>query len=507
MPARGPVRPGRIKVTWIKLPKAAQAVAAEALRRQEKLPKSKRGGLSRSEAGKQGITSGRARAASIARGELQPAEDLRDFFNRFRSTFERSADKAWEDSKIQQAWDLWGGEPAREAVERALVPRRNPHGFRVEHTKDRLLAWSPGALHNPPGPRSWRAHMPAGDLRRLDALHARMVGAQQRAARAYQLGDYTTAEDEDARADEYAAQLEAVIAHMEGDVADGWWHVRAWGATQERSVHDPWGVVDTDAMMGPIPVHEILASTYGDYLAHKRDPGDSASAFWGQDDRSAYLGHLLRARVNEFYTLLPEVTDDQLIEAAVDSYTVQLQRRERQRKGNPASRDTLYAYAVLWNDLHEELELEFDDFDSLEFVAPEFARRTGMTVLGGGADRIVFDMGGGSVLKLPIGIGGAQANVRECGVWQLWDLEADEARGIELTRKWLAPVLDCDAEGEWLVMAKAFPARSQELPDLSYGSELSEELDELGITDAGPAANWGRLRGGQLVLIDYGTWT
>jgi hypothetical protein len=167
MPARGPVRPGRTNVTWIKLPKAAQVVAARALARQEGLPKSKRGGLSRSAAGKQGITSGRERAASIARGELQPAEDLRDFFNRFRSTFERSADKAWEDSKIQQAWDLWGGEPAREAVQRKLANRSNPGGIRIENTKRRLLAWNPGlgvafgARHNPIDPPTWMYHVTA----------------------------------------------------------------------------------------------------------------------------------------------------------------------------------------------------------------------------------------------------------------------------------------------------------------------------------------------------------
>jgi len=107
-------------VTWVAPPKAAKVIAREALQRQKQLPKSRRGGLSRAEAGAAGITSGRARAESIARGELQPAEDIWAFFSRFRGTFLGAADKAWEQSKVQQAWDLWGGEPMWEAAAKAL---------------------------------------------------------------------------------------------------------------------------------------------------------------------------------------------------------------------------------------------------------------------------------------------------------------------------------------------------------------------------------------------------
>lgn len=114
------MRPGRHKVTWIAPPEAAQVVAREALRRQEALPPSRRGGLTPAKAGQFGITSGRDRARSIAAGELQPAEDLWAFFARFQGTFDAASDKAWEQSKVQQAWDLWGGEPMREAVEKAL---------------------------------------------------------------------------------------------------------------------------------------------------------------------------------------------------------------------------------------------------------------------------------------------------------------------------------------------------------------------------------------------------
>jgi hypothetical protein len=135
-PGYGPVRPGRVP-TWVAPPEAAQAIARHALERQKELAPSRRGGLSKAKAGAAGITSGRERAESIARGDWQPAEDLRDFFNRFQGTYTGSLDKDWEHSKVQQAWDLWGGEPMREAATRRLAAEANP----IAATKRRLLAY------------------------------------------------------------------------------------------------------------------------------------------------------------------------------------------------------------------------------------------------------------------------------------------------------------------------------------------------------------------------------
>lgn len=116
----GPVRRGREHVTWVKPPKAAQEVAAQALTRRAGLAPSRRGGWSRTRAEAAGITSGVERAESIARGEVQPAEDLWAFFARFRGTFEGSQHKRWEDSKVQQSWDLWGSHPMWHAAAAAL---------------------------------------------------------------------------------------------------------------------------------------------------------------------------------------------------------------------------------------------------------------------------------------------------------------------------------------------------------------------------------------------------
>jgi hypothetical protein len=125
----GPSRPGRVP-TWVKPPAAARKLAKEALARREELPPSRRGGLSRSAAAEAGITSGVDRAKSIARGDWQPAEDLRDFFSRFRGTHASAlaAGKAWGRSKVQQSWDLWGGHPMWLAARQALLAEGLPPG-------------------------------------------------------------------------------------------------------------------------------------------------------------------------------------------------------------------------------------------------------------------------------------------------------------------------------------------------------------------------------------------
>lgn len=120
MSGYGPVRRGRVNVTWVKPPVAASSITEVALGRRAKLPPSRRGGLSKSAARRAGITSGVERAESISRGDLQPAEDVVAFFRRFRSTYEDSLDKPWERSKVQQAWDLWGGQPMWDSAEKAL---------------------------------------------------------------------------------------------------------------------------------------------------------------------------------------------------------------------------------------------------------------------------------------------------------------------------------------------------------------------------------------------------
>ena len=112
---------------------AARAIAREALKRREELPRSKRGGLSRAEAAAQGITSGVEQARRIAAGHTMDAAQIHRFFSRFKGMRDDAVlqGKRWEDSKVLQAWDLWGGDPAREAVARLVAKRRNPRKKRT----------------------------------------------------------------------------------------------------------------------------------------------------------------------------------------------------------------------------------------------------------------------------------------------------------------------------------------------------------------------------------------
>ena len=109
-------------------PAAARRVAARALRVRAGLPPSRRGGLSPAEAGRQGIGSGVKRAVDIAAGRDVDAGQVHAFCQRFAGK-EREAERkglTLEESKVRQAWDLWGGWPMCRAAEKAV--RKSPRG-------------------------------------------------------------------------------------------------------------------------------------------------------------------------------------------------------------------------------------------------------------------------------------------------------------------------------------------------------------------------------------------
>jgi hypothetical protein len=172
-------------------------------------------------------------------------------------------------------------------------------------------------------------------------------------------------------------------------------------------------------------------------------------------------------------------------------------------KARVAYRQRMFDLAAAWSELHEELDLEFDEWDSLKQVAPEFTRRTGLGLLGGGSDRIVFDLGDGTVLKLPIGTGGIDGNAHECATWHGHNWDVTPERGRELAARWLAPVVQCDTGGEWMVMQKVAPVDEADLPNLDWGSVADNELGELGIADTRGYMQWGRMPDGRVVLVDY----
>lgn len=91
---------------------AAVEAAKLILARRRIIPRSRRGGTA----------SGVARAQSIARGELQPASEIYDWFERHRRHIERAEreGKRLEQSKALQAAMLWGSWPMYHAARRAL---------------------------------------------------------------------------------------------------------------------------------------------------------------------------------------------------------------------------------------------------------------------------------------------------------------------------------------------------------------------------------------------------
>lgn len=121
------------KKLYIYANQASRKVAARALECRKELPKSKRGGLDPMQAYEEGVGSGVLRARDIVAGKRVNAYQVKAFFDRHRGNYlkAKAAGKRWEDSKILQAWDLWGGEPMRKQVEAAVRKdrRSNPRPF------------------------------------------------------------------------------------------------------------------------------------------------------------------------------------------------------------------------------------------------------------------------------------------------------------------------------------------------------------------------------------------
>lgn len=163
---------------------------------------------------------------------------------------------------------------------------------------------------------------------------------------------------------------------------------------------------------------------------------------------------------------------------------------ETQRVRNPEGSDL----SETWRDVFSDLDLDWEDeWDAEEKAAPEFSRRTGLPLLGAGNTRVVFGIGRDAI-KLPYTSDGPRANRRECAIWE---------KATPEQRQLLAPIVACDPDGRWLVMARAEPVTAQELPALDWGSPVEQTLGALGVTDIAHRAQWGRLPDGRVVVIDY----
>lgn len=110
------------KELYIKPSKSAIRDAKRGLEARKKAPKSKKGGLSAMQAAEEGVGSGVLRARDIVAGKKVNAYQVKAFFDRHRQNYLNAKLKGLkpEESKAIQAWLLWGGEPLRKQVERAV---------------------------------------------------------------------------------------------------------------------------------------------------------------------------------------------------------------------------------------------------------------------------------------------------------------------------------------------------------------------------------------------------
>lgn len=130
----GPAPNRRYPDVYFEPPKAAYKWARWGLEARKNAPRSKKGGLSTREAGKQGIGSGVARARDILAGKRLNAYQVKAFFDRHEHNYEPAIKRAKKRAKAEgialkvaaedepsvQSWWQWGGEPARRGAEKAV---------------------------------------------------------------------------------------------------------------------------------------------------------------------------------------------------------------------------------------------------------------------------------------------------------------------------------------------------------------------------------------------------
>jgi hypothetical protein len=99
-----------------KPPEGVAKAAERGLELRKKAPKSSKGGLTVSQASKEGIGSGVQRAVNLKnRDTISPkvAKQMKSFFARHEKNKGIGKDKTAETDKGYQAWLLWGGDPGK----------------------------------------------------------------------------------------------------------------------------------------------------------------------------------------------------------------------------------------------------------------------------------------------------------------------------------------------------------------------------------------------------------
>jgi hypothetical protein len=97
-------------------PAGVRKAAERGLELRKKAPKGKKGGLTASQASKEGIGSGVQRAVNLKNGDKispQTAKRMKSFFARHEKGSKIDKGKTAATDKGYQAWLLWGGNPGR----------------------------------------------------------------------------------------------------------------------------------------------------------------------------------------------------------------------------------------------------------------------------------------------------------------------------------------------------------------------------------------------------------
>lgn len=97
-------------------PQGVRNAAKRGLELRKKAPKGKKGGLTVSQASKEGIGSGVQRAVNLKNGNKispQTARRMKSFFSRHEKSSKIDKGKTAATDKGYQAWLLWGGNPGR----------------------------------------------------------------------------------------------------------------------------------------------------------------------------------------------------------------------------------------------------------------------------------------------------------------------------------------------------------------------------------------------------------
>jgi hypothetical protein len=184
-------------------------------------------------------------------------------------------------------------------------------------------------------PETWERLLPPGDVRRAHALHEKMLAAQQEAERSYERGDIVRAESADARADQFAEQLESFLESLEFEEAE-----RAdteqdiYHATPAQKIFG--GVIQgAVSWEDPPDINQEFAEIYRNYLQVIN--GQRGTDRWWSvrpNEARGVLVQSLRDVADSHWEMkfLPETTDDQLVDAARDAHAAFTGRRRRREK-------------------------------------------------------------------------------------------------------------------------------------------------------------------------------